>query len=166
MDRPTEKTFTSMAKERHSERAERVYRAYKGLVLEAAHERLVLYVGIHQYAPGKKIQVATSGVSAEEPRFIKTQYQNIRDRIVKQTPGIAVVGLDLEPLDTVEICALAAKSYGILALGKKRLHFEVPAQDLLNSFQERATYAKILSELPVRAGPRLVNLKQTVKIAR
>jgi hypothetical protein len=156
VNRPTEKTFTSTPKERRSERAERVYQAYRSFVLEAAHERLLLYVDIHQYAPGKKIQVATSGVSMEEARFIKTAYQNIRDRIVKQTSGIQAVDLDIEPLDGVEMRALAAKSYGILALAKKSLHFELPARNLLDSPQARATYAIIVSELLVRTGPRLV----------
>jgi hypothetical protein len=156
VNRPTEKTFTSAPQERRSERAERIYRAYKGLVWEAARKHLNLYVDIHQYAPGKKIQAATSGVSVEEALFIKTRYQKIRDRIVQQTPGIAAVGLDIEPLDRVEIGALAAKAYGILAVAKKSLHFELPAQNLLNNSPARAAYATILSELLACAAPQLV----------
>ena len=166
VNRPTEKTFTSAPEERRSERAERIYHAYKSLVLEAARERLVLYVDVHQYAPGKKIQVATSGVSLEEAHFLKTRYQAIRDRMVQQTPGIAAVGLDIEPLDRVEIRALAAKSHGILAVAKKSLHFELPAQNLLNSSEARAAYAKILSELLTGAAPRLANPQKAVDSAR
>jgi len=157
VNRPTEKTFTVVSKERRSERAERVYDAYKRLVLEAARKRLLLYVDIHQYAPGQKIQVATSGLSIEEAQLIKTTYQNIRDRIVQQTPGTEAVGLDIEPLDGIEIRALGAKSSGILALAKKSLHFELPARNLLNTPQGRVAYALILSELLTSTVPRLVN---------
>jgi len=157
VNRPSEKTFSSSFQERRSKRAERVYQAFKSLVLEAARERLVLYVDIHQYAPGKNIQVATSGVSMEEARFIKMNYQIILDRIVKQTAGIGVVGLDIEPLDGIEIRASAAKSYGILAFAKKSLHFELPARNLLSSPKARAAYAIILSDLLGSIIPRLTN---------
>jgi len=157
VNRPTEKAFTAVPRERRSARAERVYQAYKGLVLAAAREPLLLYVDVHQYAPGQKIQVATSGFSIEEARFIKTAYEKIRDRIVQQTPGIEAVGLDIEPLDGVEMRALAAKSHGILAVAKKSLHFELPARNLLNSPQARSAYAIIVSELLRSTVPRLVN---------
>ena len=154
VNRPTEKTFTSAPQERRSERAERIYQAYKSLVLEAAGKPLGLYIDIHEYAPGKKIQVATCGLSRAAARFIKSHYQKIRNQRVP--PGMPAVDLDIEPLDPIELRALAAKSYGILAIARKSLHFELPEQPLLSRSQARIAYAEVISELLAYAAPRLM----------
>ncbi len=157
VNRPTEKRFTATPVERYSERAARVYQAFKDAVLKASRRALNLYVEVHRYSPGARIQVATSGISREEARLIKTTYKQIRDETLRNNPDFGPVELLIEPLDTVEIRALAAKSQGILALSKKSLHFELPAEPLLNNARARDFYAVILSDLLRRSWPPLVN---------
>jgi hypothetical protein len=76
VNRPTEKTYLAPEFEIQSERSQDVYRTYKDLVLKAARGELALYFDIHQYG-GRRIQVATVGVSLAQAREIKKAYQKI-----------------------------------------------------------------------------------------
>jgi hypothetical protein len=129
-----------------SERSQDVYRTYKDLVLKAARGELVLYFDIHQYG-GRRIQVATVGVSLEQAREIKEGFQKIRDRILMNHPDVDLVPFSIEPLDAIEIGAWPAKAKGILTVAKKSLHFELPLYTLFRTEKGRGLYAKILSEL-------------------
>ncbi len=49
--------------------------------------------------------------------------------------------------DKMEIHAWAAKAWGILSLAKKSLHFELPADYVLEKRSAREAYVRILSDL-------------------
>jgi hypothetical protein len=146
VNRPTEKSYLAPEFEVDSERSQDVYRTYKDLVLKAARGELVLYFDIHQYG-GRRIQVATVGVSLEQAREIKEGFQKIRDRILMNHPDVDLVPFSIEPLDAIEIGAWPAKAKGILTVAKKSLHFELPLYTLFRTEKGRGLYAKILSEL-------------------
>jgi hypothetical protein len=129
-----------------SERSQDVYRTYKDLILKAARGELALYFDIHQYG-GRRIQVATVGVSLEQAREIKEGFQKIRDRILMSHPDVDLVPVSIEPLDAIEIGAWPAKAKGILNVAKKSLHFELPLYTVFRSEKSRSLYAKILAEL-------------------
>ncbi len=147
VNRPTEKTFPSEGLELHSQRAKQVYRAFEDLVLKASNGNLQVYIDIHQYNTGNKIQVATVGISREEARIIKMLYDEIRDKMLAHQSNVPAVGLLIEPLDEVEIGAWAAKSEGILGLAEKSLHFELPSQKILITPDAREVYTRILADL-------------------
>lgn len=147
VNRPTEKTFPSEGLELHSQRARRVYGAFRDLVFEASSGDLKLYVDIHQYNTDSKIQVATVGISREEARIIKMLYDEIRDKMLAHQSNVPAVGLLIEPLDEVEIGAWAAKSEGILGVAKKSLHFELPSQKIFITPDAREAYIRILANL-------------------
>ncbi len=147
VNRPTEKIPYSENSELHSQRALQVYRSFRDLVFEASGRDLNLYIDIHQYNTDNKIQVATVGISAEEARIIKMFYREIRDRSVQKKSGVQAVDLVIEPVDQVEIGAWAAKAQGILSLARKALHFELPADLVLEKQQAREAYTRILSDL-------------------
>jgi hypothetical protein len=146
VNRPTEKSYLAPEFEVDSERSQDVYRTYKNLVLKAARGELALYFDIHQYG-GRRIQVATVGVSLEQAREIKEGFQKIRDRILMSHPDVDLVPVSIEPLDAIEIGAWPAKAKGILNVAKKSLHFELPLYTVFRSEKSRSLYAKILAEL-------------------
>jgi hypothetical protein len=91
--------------------------------------------------------VATLGITREQAKGIKTVYQEIRDRILREETQVTKVNLIIEPLDQVAIGAWAAKDHGILRLAKSSFHFELPAQHLFYRESARWAYTKILVEL-------------------
>ncbi|MBI4489821.1 MAG: hypothetical protein HY694_12100, partial [Deltaproteobacteria bacterium] len=147
VNRPTEKTFPSEGLELHSQRAKQVYRAFEDLVLKASNGNLQVYIDIHQYNTGNKIQVATVGISREEARIIKMLYDEIRDKMLAHQSNVPAVELLIEPLNEVEIGAWAAKSEGILELAKKSLHFELPSHKVFITGEAREAYTGILADL-------------------
>lgn len=157
VNRPTEKIPYSEGAELHSQRAREIYRTYKDLVFTASRGELNLYVDLHQYSTDSKIQVATVGISRKEARIIKMLYQEIRDRILgKQSENILPVDLVIEPLETIEIGAWAAKAEGILGLAKKSMHFELPSQHILATPEAQESYTRILAALLREAVPFLL----------
>ncbi|HXG53576.1 MAG TPA: hypothetical protein VNN77_19420 [candidate division Zixibacteria bacterium] len=147
VNRPTEKTFFTSEFELHSERARRVYEAYKAAVFEAARGPLALYIDVHQYGRDKKVQVATVGISREEARFVKQAYRAVRDAALVLDPAVERIPLVIEPIDPVEIGAWPAKAEGILGLAEKSLHFEVPGYGILFEPKSRELYTRIFSDL-------------------
>lgn len=162
VNRPTEKTPLSEGLELHSERARRVYRTYKNLVLDASRGDLGLYIDIHQNAREDKIQVATVGISRQEARLIKRLYEKMRDQNLRSNPSIQPVGLVIEPLDQVEIGAWAAKTEGILSLAKKSLHFELPSHKVFVTTSAREAYTRILADLLNRTVPLVLQRDRTI----
>jgi hypothetical protein len=155
VNRPTERLYPRGDIEIHSKRAHDVYRGYNEAVLEASQGEVNLYIDIHQNGRQGDIEVATLGISKEEARFIKNHYRQVRDQVLKSTPGVASVDLLIEPLDSVEIGAWAAKAEGILGVAKKSLHFEFPLQSTLGSPKTRDAYKDILILLLARIAPTL-----------
>lgn len=147
VNRPTERAFTPDDREEYSRTAAEIYRMYKGLVLKASGGELILYVDIHRYDTGRKIQVATLGITRDEARAVKRLYHQIRDRVLQQNSGVPSVDLLIEPVDEIEIKALPAKSQGILRLANKSLHIELPAHGALSTVERREAYTSILVEL-------------------
>lgn len=158
VNRPTEKTFPSEGPELSSLRARQVYRTFKDLVFQASAGDLKLYIDIHQYNTESKIQVATVGISRRQARIIKMLYQVIRDRILRERASeIPPVDLLIEPLEAVEIGARAAKAEGILGVGEKSLHFELPSQQALSTIEAKESYTRILAVLIQEAVPYLLS---------
>lgn len=91
--------------------------------------------------------------------MIKKTYGNVRDRVLKLAPEVTPVELLIEPLDSIEIGAWAAKAKGILGLPKKSLHFELPLHNTLGSQNARGAYADILTLLIEEIAPVLSNLQ-------
>jgi hypothetical protein len=147
VNRPTEKTYPPMEFELRTQRAERVYRTFKTLVVDGAEDALKLYIDVHRHDTDSRIQVATVGVSVADASFIKGTYRAIRDNALKLNRDVARVELVIEPLDTIEIGAWPAKSRGILTAARKSLHVELPGSNLLASAKARAVYAAILADL-------------------
>jgi hypothetical protein len=156
VNRPTEKTFPSDGSELHSLRAREIYRAFRETVLHAAAGELKLYVDIHRYSPGNRIQVATVGIGCEEARMLKTLYYRIRDRTRSGQPGIPVVDFAIEPLDEVALRASRTKSEGILSLTQKGLHFELPSEKVFLSAEAREVYTRVLADLLETGAPFLL----------
>ena len=159
VNRPTETRYSSGEFDLRSERAQKVYHAFKGSVLSAAQENLNLYIDIHQNGRQRKIEVATVGISKAEAALIKNAYREIRDRALRLDPGVESVELTIEPIDVVEIGALAAKAHGMLSVAKKSLHFELPLYNVLVSSKARATYTDILAILLTRTVPVLLKTR-------
>ena len=61
----------------------------------------------------------------------------------------------IEPLDTIEIGAWAAKAEGILGLARKSLHFELRVYETLGAAKSRDAYKEILTLLLARIAPTL-----------
>lgn len=95
------------------------------------------------------------GVSLEQARDIKKKYGEIRDRFLAENPSVAAVELLIEPVDVVDINAWPAKTSGILRVGRKSLHVELPLHSLLRTQDSRDVYAKVLAELLVYTSRRL-----------
>ena len=159
VNRPTEKAYPPTDFELRSERARKVYKAYKDLVMVASNGALDLYIDIHGYSTGRKIQVATVGVSLEQARKIKSKYREIRDVALKRDSDIVAVDLVIEPLDEIEIGAWPAKAGGILGVARKSLHFELPSELVLQSRKARDVYTRVLGDLLKRAAVTLVEVR-------
>lgn len=157
VNRPTEKTPYSDALELHSQRASRVYSAFKDLVFEACSRDLRLYIDIHQYSTDAKIQVATVGIAAAQARVVKMLYYRIRDQMLAKEPAVPAVDLIIEPLDAVEIGAWAAKREGILSLARKSLHFEIPSHIAFATAETRAIYTQVFAALFRETAPFLLS---------
>jgi hypothetical protein len=147
VNRPTERRYPEGDIEIDSQRAQEVYSSYKQAVAEASEGELSLYIDIHQNGRQKNIEVATTGISKEQARFIKGTYRKIRDRALKDLTGVEAVDLVIEPVDAVEIGAWAAKARGILGVAQKSLHFELPAYSVLRNSKSRDAYTGILAKL-------------------
>ena len=156
VNRPTEKTYPSMEFELRTQRAERIYRTFKTLVVNGAESTLNLYVDVHRHDTDGRIQVATVGISVADAEIIKETYKTIRDSALKLSRDVAPVDLVIEPVDTIEIGAWAAKAQGILTVARKSLHVELPGSNLLTSAKARAVYATILADLFKRLATLLV----------
>jgi len=99
---------------------------------------------MHQNGTQENIEVATLGIPRVEAQRIKRAYADIRDRVLLDSKDVHKVNLIIEPVDSVEIGAWAAKDHGILRLAKQSLHFELPAQRIFYSERSKRTYTKIL----------------------
>jgi hypothetical protein len=115
-------------------------------VLSAAGGNLDLYIDIH-HNNGSHIEVATVGISKEEARVVKMAYRAVRDQALAGRADIPMVELAIEPLDVIEVGAWAAKNNGILAVAKRSLHFELPADAVISSARRRDVYTSILGQL-------------------
>lgn len=160
VNRPTEKTFPSSGSELPSVRAKEVYNAFSKMVLEASSGSLKLYIDIHQYNTGSKVQVATIGISRPEAQTIKLRYHQIRDGFLSRRPAVPEVDLLIEPLEEVSLRASGAKSEGILALVEKGLHFELPSQTVFVTPQVRDAYTQILADLLGETVPLLLKSRE------
>lgn len=147
VNRPTENRYPDGTLEIPSERAKAVYESYKKTVFEAAQKELKLYIDVHQNGRRDQIEVATVGISRSQALAIKTIYNAIRDRHLRQSPGVEAVELAIEPVDPIEIGAWAAKVTGILSVARKSLHFELPAQRILWKPKMRNVYTEVLAEV-------------------
>jgi len=156
VNRPTEKIPQSEGFEFRSRRAGEVYERFKHLVFTASDQPLALYIDVHQYNRGNKIQVASVGLSAEEAHVIKRLYESIRDRIVRKYRDVPPVPLVIEPLDQVEIGAWAAKREGLLGVVRLGLHFELPSGELFTTGERREIYTQIVAELLAETVPFLL----------
>ncbi|MBI2358511.1 MAG: hypothetical protein HYV04_06330 [Deltaproteobacteria bacterium] len=151
VNRPTEKTFPSDGSEVRTPRAREVYRAFRSLVLEVAGAELKLYVDVHRYNTGNRIQVATVGIGQDEARILKGLYYEIRDRHLPGQPGVPVAEFAIEPLEEIALRASGAKSEGILSVAEKGLHFELPSRTVFATAESRDLYARILADLMVES---------------
>ena len=133
--------------EHKTERAREVYERFRDTVFRAAAGRLDTYIEMHQNGSEANIEVATLGISREEAIAIKSDYLEIRDRILQGMPDLIRVDLVIEPVDQVAIGAWAAKDHGMLRLSQTSLPFELPAQRLFYRNRPRRAYTRILSEL-------------------
>lgn len=151
VNRPTEKTFLAPEFETSTLRSREVYHGFRKLVFDAAGGDLQLYIDVHQYGKDTTIQVATVGVAREQARKLKQSYQVIRDRLLKNSPGIEPVELVIEPLDIVDVGAWPAKDTGLLSVARKSLHIELPLHSALRTDKSRSVYTRIIAELVKRA---------------
>jgi hypothetical protein len=159
VNRPTERRYPTGAFERETERAKEVYQHFGQSVSEAARGRLDLYLEMHQNSSVPNIDVATVGITPEKAKVIKTAYQKIRDRMLREQPDLPRVSFSIEPLDQIAIGAWAAKDRGILRLAKSSLHFELPAEHLFYRENARRAYTTILAELinSITSSPPVLN---------
>jgi hypothetical protein len=157
VNRPSERRYPSGEIEIHSARAQRVYQYFKQTVLSASRAELGLYIDIHQNGRQKNIEVATVGISRQQAKMIKKTYREVRNDVLKLAPDVAAVDLLVEPSDSIEIGAWAAKLDGILNVAKRSLHFEMPLYETLRSPQARDAYTTILATLLTRTISRLMN---------
>lgn len=159
VNRPTERSFPGYFEgfEVDSDRAMEVYRTFKKAVVQSSQGRLDLYIDIHQNGEQNDIEVATVGLTREQARMIKNAYVEIRNHAFRNSTGIAVVDLVIEPLDVVQIGAWAAKNKGILGVARKSLHFELPVNRALINSRAREAYTNILARLLNRTVPLLLN---------
>jgi hypothetical protein len=156
VNRPTEKTFPSDGTEVHTARAREVYRAFRALVLGAAAAELKLYVDVHRYNTGSRIQVATVGIGPGEARILKQLYYGIRDRYLLGQPEVPAADFVIEPLEEIAIRASGAKSEGILSVAPKGLHFELPSGKVFASIEARGVYTCVLADLLETGAPFLL----------
>jgi hypothetical protein len=147
VNRPSERLYPGGELEIRSLRASRVYDAFREAVFAASRGPLQLYVDIHQNGRERDIEVATVGISSEEARAIKKSFRDIRDGVLQGVAPPRSVDLRIEPLDSVEIGAWAAKARGILGLAARSLHFELPLNDVLRNDEARDAYTRVLVEL-------------------
>jgi hypothetical protein len=147
VNRPTEKTFLAPEFESSTSRSRAVYEGFRSLVLDAAGGDLRLYIDVHQYGRDATIQVATVGINVAQARKIKESYRSIRDRLLKENPGVGPVGFVIEPLDALEVGAWPAKHDGLLSVARKSLHIELPLHTALRSEKSRSVYTTIIAEL-------------------
>jgi len=147
VNRPSERRYPNDTVERVTDRAREVYRQYSQTVLKAAGGALDLYVEMHQNGTQENIEVATLGISRDEAQRIKRAYVLIRDRVLLEEKNAPKVNLLIEPVDSVEIGAWAAKEHGVLGLAKASLHFELPAHRMFYREGTKRAYTTILIEL-------------------
>jgi hypothetical protein len=145
VNRPTERYIAASDREFETERAKVTYERFRSAVLSAASRKLDFYIDIHQNG-GERIEVAAVGLSKEDARRIKRTFYFLRDVALAGSPEIAAVDLAIEPLDELDVGAWAAKTNGILAVAKRSLHFELPA-NVLASARQRSVYTIILADL-------------------
>jgi hypothetical protein len=159
VNRPTERRYPSGDLEIETERAAKVYRAFKEAVMEASKSELNLYIDIHQNGQQKNIEVASTGISKQEAQFIKKTYREVRDGVLRSRADVSSVDLLIEPVDEIEIGAWAAKAQGILGVAKKSLHFEFPLYPTLGSAGAREAYTDILTIVLRQTAPILLDTK-------
>lgn len=147
VNRPTERRYPTDGVGRRSERAQAVFSDYAQTLATLARGPLELYIELHQSGPLSHIDVATVGLTKETARSIKNAYRDIRNEVLAAHPKVSKVELLIEPLDSIEIGAWAAKDQGALKLAKTALHFELPAYRVLQDDRTRRVYTQILAEL-------------------
>lgn len=147
VNRPTERRYPTDGVGRRSERAQAAFSDYAQTLATLAGGPLELYIEMHQSGPLSHIDVATVGITSEAARFIKNAYRDIRDAVLAAHPQVGKVELLIEPLDSIEIGAWAAKDQGVLKLAKTALHFELPAYRVLQDDRTRRVYTQIFAEL-------------------
>ena len=145
VNRPSERHVAAGDREFESERARVTYERFRSAVLNAAQNKLDLYIDIHQNG-GERIEVATVGVSKDEARMVKETFHALRDGALAGRPEIAPVDLAIEPLDELDVGAWATKTNGILTVARRSLHFELPA-NVLASARHRGLYTQVLAAL-------------------
>lgn len=147
VNRPTERRYPIDGVGRKTARAQTVFEHYAQTVFKAAGGSLDLYIEMHQSGGLGHIDVATVGITREQARAIKNAYRQIRDRVLLRHSTVAKVELLIEPIDPIEIGAWAAKDQGMLKLARTSLHFELPAQRIMQQDRTRRIYTEILAEL-------------------
>ena len=166
VNRPTERRYPNDTIERVTERSKDVYSKFSQTVFKMSRGPLKLYVEMHQNGTEDAIEVATVGITREQARAIKSAYQDIRDRVLRDRPETAKVELLIEPLDQVAIGAWAAKEQGVLRFARSSLHFELPVQRLFYRDKSRRAYTRIFAELIARIAKSQVNEVQTANLTR
>ena len=132
VNRPTEGASRKCAEESHTPRAREVYGLYTRAVSTAAMGRpLRLYVEVHGNSnpqTAKKIEVATTGLTAEEARRVRDAYPAILARSREHAPEYPDLALLVEPLDRIFFTASCAKSIGLFStdLVPRVVHLEFP----------------------------------------
>jgi len=147
VNRPSERRYPADTVERVTHRAREVFQKYSQTVLKAADGALDLYIEMHQNGTQENIEVATLGIPRDEARRIKRAYADIRDRVLLEEKAVPKINLLIEPVDSVEIGAWAAKDRGMLRRAKASLHFELPSQRMFYRERSQRAYTKILIEL-------------------
>jgi hypothetical protein len=112
-----------------TERARSVYEAYERRVRDAAQGPLAFYAEIHGNSrpeSGERVEIATTGVDAEQAQKLRTLFELVRDAHLRARAAALRLAVRVEPADSVFYTASGAKRAGILRLSQRALHIELP----------------------------------------
>jgi hypothetical protein len=132
VNRPTEGASRRCPEESRTPRAGEVYALYTRAVSTAAMGRpLRLYVEVHGNSnpqTATRVEVATTGLSADEARRMRDTYPAILARTREHAPAYPGLALLVEPLDRIVYTASCAKSIGLFStdLVPRVVHLELP----------------------------------------
>lgn len=123
-----------------------VYPEFKKVLRRLATDRIKFYVGVRVASAQSelsRVEVASTGFTLEQVRFLKESFRRIRERLLEgiETPR---VDLAVDPLDEITWHVGGVKHHGVLMLAERGLNIYLPNR--LAAPGTKRVYQQILAQ--------------------